>query len=151
MILQVLMLGSCFLVLFLWEFCQVFSWFMPSKFSFCWTLLHGRSPPCPPFGHGEVSRPFCAMTFARPRLLAAEETSLAAMAREEQWQLRHPEPSHLWVWRYWRCVIPPGWQMCCNDRSWFSSWFQHPNLLEKIGNIKAFSGNWGYVTFHNLS
>ena len=42
-----------------------------------------------------VSRPFCAMTFARPRLLAAEETSLAAMAREEHWQLRNAEDHRL--------------------------------------------------------
>eukprot|EP00435_Cladocopium_sp_Y103_P008666 s2607_g2.t1 len=35
-----------------------------------------------------VTGPFCALTFARPRLLAAEEASLTALAREELWRLR---------------------------------------------------------------
>ncbi|CAL1136469.1 unnamed protein product [Cladocopium goreaui] len=35
-----------------------------------------------------VTGPFCALTFARPRLLAAEEAPLLQLAREEAWCLR---------------------------------------------------------------
>ena len=39
-------------------------------------------------GVSKVTGLFCALTFARPRLLAAEEAALVQLARQELWCLR---------------------------------------------------------------